>query len=202
MYVPSILLTPIEASINASLRLDPDSLAQVAAMSGQCIAVELRGLDLQIFIKPTANGILLDSSCDLPPTAILSGTPLGLLRMAAAPADSSLLLAGEVKIHGDMDLGRKLKALLQGLDLDWEELLSRYMGDILAHQVGNGIRNLKTWSQQAMSTLGRDLAEYLREESRFLPDRGELTVFLDAVDSLRADADRLEARVQRLQRQP
>lgn len=202
VYVPSILLAPVEASINASLRLDPDSLARVAALSGRCIAVELRGLDLQIFVEPTADGILLDTSSDLPPTATLSGTPLGLLRMAAAPADSSLLLAGEVQIHGDIELGRQLRTLLQNLDLDWEELLSRYTGDILAHQIGNGVRGLMTWSRQATGALSQDLAEYLREETRLLPDRGEVATFLDAIDSLRADSERLEARVQRLQQQP
>ncbi|ABA58802.1 Protein of unknown function DUF1243 [Nitrosococcus oceani ATCC 19707] len=200
MYLPSILLAPIEASVNASLRLDPDTLAQVAAISGQCIAVELRGLDLQIFIEPTAEGILLATSSDSPPVATLSGTPLNLLRMAITPSDSSPLLTGEVQIHGDIELGRKLRTLLQGFDLDLEELLSHYTGDLLAHQIGNRMRGFKAWCQRAAGTLGQDLAEYLREESQLLPNHAKVTTFLDEIDRLRADSSRLEARVQRLQR--
>lgn len=200
MYLPSILLAPIEASINASLRLDPDTLAQVAAISGQCIAVELGGLDLQIFIEPTANGILLATSSDSPPVATLSGTPLSLLRMAIAPTNSSPLFTGEVQIQGDIELGRKLRTLLQGLDLEWEELLSHYTGDLLAHQIGNRIRGFKGWSRRAASTLGQDFAEYLREEIQLLPDRAKVATFLDETDRLRADSGRLEARIQRLQR--
>jgi ubiquinone biosynthesis protein UbiJ len=59
--VPSFLLAFIAASINAALRLDPDSLDRIAAMSGKYIAVELQGLNLQVFVEPTANGILLDT---------------------------------------------------------------------------------------------------------------------------------------------
>jgi ubiquinone biosynthesis protein UbiJ len=200
--VPSILLAPIAASINAALRLDPDSLERVAAMSGKCIAVELRILNLQVFVEPTSNGILLNTFCSLPPTATLSGTPFGLLRMAAAPADSSLLSTGDVQIHGDIELGRRIKILIQELDLDWEELLSRYIGDILAHQLGNGIRSFKAWSRHAIETLGQDLAEYLHEEIQLLPNHSEVAAFLDTVDRLRADLNRLEIRIQRLHRRP
>jgi ubiquinone biosynthesis protein UbiJ len=40
--------------------------------------------------------------------------------------------------------------------------------------------------------------EYLQEESRVLAAEAELNYYLDSVDALRADADRLEARIQRL----
>lgn len=201
MYVPSIVLASIETAVNAALRLDPDSLARVAALSGTCIAVELRGLNSQFYIKPVTNAILLDTSSDLPPDTTLSGTPISLLRMMATPSDSRLLASGDVQLHGDIELGRRFKALIQNLDIDWEELLSRYTGDILAHPIGNAIRGFKTWSQQATKSLGQNIAEYLREESRILPNRGEVAIFLDSVDQLRADLDRLEARIQRLHRQ-
>lgn len=198
MYVPSILLAPIEAAVNTALRLDPDSLDRVTAMSGTCIAIELRDLDLQIYAKPTANGISLDISCDPPPDITLSSTLAGLLWMMAAPGDYSLFTSGDAQLSGNVELGQDLKALIQGLDPDWEELLSRYAGDILARPVGNSLRSLKAWNQQAIRSLGQDLAEYLREEIRLLPNGGEVAVFLDSVDQLRAHSDRLEARIQRL----
>lgn len=202
MYVPSILLAPIEATVNTALRLDPDSLDRVAAMSGTCIAIELRDLGLQIYAKPTANGISLDISCDPPPDITLSSTLAGLLWMMAAPGDYSLFASGDAQLSGNVELGQDLKALIQGLDPDWEELLSRYAGDILARPVGNSLRSLKAWNQQATRSLGQDLAEYLREEIRLLPNGGEVAVFLDSVDQLRAHSDRLEARIQRLCQQP
>jgi ubiquinone biosynthesis protein UbiJ len=46
--------------------------------------------------------------------------------------------------------------------------------------------------------LGLDVSEYLQEESRLLPTRHEVEAYLNAVDALRASADRLEQRVARL----
>jgi ubiquinone biosynthesis accessory factor UbiJ len=201
VYVPSALLTSFEKAANAALRLDPDTLGCLGTLSGKCIAVEFRGLDLQIYIEPTPEGILLKNSSDLPPDTTLIGSPVAMLQMAAAPADSRLLFTGEIQIQGDIELGRRIKSLLQGLDVDWEELLSRYIGDLLAHAAGNSIRHLTAWGQQAVQTLGYDLAEYLREEAELLPDRGEIAAYLDGVDYLRADLERLDARVQRLRQQ-
>jgi ubiquinone biosynthesis protein UbiJ len=51
----------------------------------------------------------------------------------------------------------------------------------------------------AADTLEQNLTEYLLEESRLLPKRAQVEKFLAAVDTLRADSDRLVQRVQRLQ---
>jgi ubiquinone biosynthesis protein UbiJ len=43
-----------------------------------------------------------------------------------------------------------------------------------------------------------DLSEYLQEESRIVPAKPEIEAFMDGVDILRSDVDRLHARVERL----
>jgi ubiquinone biosynthesis protein UbiJ len=43
------------------------------------------------------------------------------------------------------------------------------------------------------------LSEYLREEAQLLPDKIQIEDYMQAVDRLRADCDRLEARIKRLQ---
>ena len=43
-----------------------------------------------------------------------------------------------------------------------------------------------------------NVTEYLQEETRNLPTRIETNHFFSAVDNVRTDSDRLEARVQRL----
>ena len=44
--------------------------------------------------------------------------------------------------------------------------------------------------------------EYLQEESRLTPADAEVRHYLDAVDTLRLDTDRLEARLKRLEQNP
>jgi ubiquinone biosynthesis protein UbiJ len=45
-----------------------------------------------------------------------------------------------------------------------------------------------------------NVAEYLKEEALILPDQSQVNAFLSDVDTLRADAERLEARIARLKK--
>jgi ubiquinone biosynthesis protein UbiJ len=45
-----------------------------------------------------------------------------------------------------------------------------------------------------------NVSDYLKEESLILPDQSQVNNFLSAVDTLRADTDRLEARIARLKK--
>jgi ubiquinone biosynthesis protein UbiJ len=95
-------------------------------------------------------------------------------------------------------LGQKMQRILAGLDLDWEEPLARAFGDPLGHELARAARAAFAWQRAALNTAGLNTAEYLKEELRLLPARYEVEAFLDGVDSLRADLDRLEARIRRL----
>jgi ubiquinone biosynthesis protein UbiJ len=119
-------------------------------------------------------------------------------------ADSAdQLFSGAVAISGDTELGHNFGKLLGGLDIDWEEQLSRLTGDLLAHRIGNLARGAARWGKDALEALRQDLPEYLQEEVRLLPGRYEVEEFLTEVDRLRDDLERLEQRVRRLsERQP
>jgi ubiquinone biosynthesis protein UbiJ len=54
------------------------------------------------------------------------------------------------------------------------------------------------WGSTTADTLGKDLAEYMHEESRMLPQQAEINDFLSAIDEFRSDVDRVEARIKRL----
>ena len=87
---------------------------------------------------------------------------------------------------------------IDAIDIDWEEQLSRITGDAIAHKVGNLVRGAVKWGQQTIDTLGQDVAAYLHEERRILPARNEMEEFIAAVGKLRADIDRAQVRVNRL----
>ena len=106
-----------------------------------------------------------------------------------------------MEISGDVELGQRFKRILDGMEIDWEEHLSTLVGDVLAHQMGNLARTAAGWLKESAATLGADAAEYLQEETRLLPQDFEVDEFLAGVDTLVGDADRLEQRILRLNRQ-
>ena len=193
-------LAPLQAAINRGLRLDPSTLDRVAALSGKAIEVRLRPFDVGFYVLPGTTGIELASSLERAPDAVFSGTPLGVLRGALGRGGRRELFGDDLRIEGDTEIGRRLKSILDGIDIDWEEHASRLVGDVAAHKLGNIARGLGRWSREAGAGMADNLDEYLHEETRLVPQRAEVEEFLSAVDVLRTDADRLEQRVARLLR--
>lgn len=198
MSVPALVLAGLEITLNRYLSLDPETLSRLAGMTGKLIAVELRGVGITLYMAPHSGGIQLLQEFDGSVDAVISGTPMALARVGIGE-ERGLLFAGEVEIRGDVTLGQRFESVLRELDIDWEEQLSHLVGDAAAHQVGNLVRDALQWGVKSVDTLGRDLTEYFQEESRQLPQRDEVNKFLAAVDVLRNDVERLDARVKRLQ---
>jgi ubiquinone biosynthesis protein UbiJ len=107
---------------------------------------------------------------------------------------------GRVRVEGDTALAQHFGTILADLDIDWEEQLSKLTGNIVAHEVGRVARTAAGYADRMRATLEQNLREYLQEEARVLPTRFEIREFLDAVDVLRDDVERLGARIERLQR--
>lgn len=196
--LPQTGLAVLESVINAALRLDPDTVSRLALLAGKVIAVDLRGLDVTLFLLPGSDGLRLMGHYEGEPDTRLQGTPVALLRLnRGRPGEG--LFSGEVRIAGDIELGQRMQRVLGGLEIDWEEQLSRLTGDLLARQLGRRVSGLLQWGREAGDRLQYALADYLQEERRDLPSRYEVSGFLDGVDELRSGVDRLQARLQRLE---
>ncbi len=189
----------LEAVINRCLRLDPETWAGLAQLDGRLLAVELRGLDLTVYIRATAEGLRIGRHNPEAPQTVIKGSPVTLLQMLLSKDRESGLPQG-LEIAGDVETAQRFQTLLGGLEIDWEEQLSRIVGDLAAHQAGNALRALRHVCREARADLEQDTVEYLREEQALLPYRDEVEDFLAAVDTLRDDTERLALRVARLQR--
>jgi len=194
-----IISRGLESAFNRYLRLDPEVGARLAGLAGRVIALELRGLDLSLVIRVQGQGIAIVDEPELKPDTVLRGTPLGIIRLGFGRRNATgTLFSGDVEIDGDVETGQAFKAVLDTVDIDWEEQVSRLTGDVLAHQLGNAARHAGSWLDHARVTLEQDLSEYLQEELRVVPTRIEIENLIDAIGRLGMDADRLEARLRRL----
>jgi ubiquinone biosynthesis accessory factor UbiJ len=133
--------------------------------------------------------------------AVLAGPPLALLDLLARRADSSAPRGSErVHISGDAEIAARYRELLELARPDWEEELSRLLGDLPARRVSLAARAALSWARDAARSARANVAEYLQEESRALVSKPEVEEFLGQVDALRETADRVEARIARLER--
>jgi ubiquinone biosynthesis protein UbiJ len=191
----------LEAALNGYLGLDPVTRERLAALHGRTVGVEIVGLGLALFFTPTEAGeLLIQARHEGAPDCWLRGTPLDLLRAGDAAAGADQLFSRRVRVEGDSALAQRFGAILADIDVDWEEQLSRIVGDPVAHEVGSAARAALAFGERTGRTAQRNLTEYLQEEARLLPTRYEVKEVLDAIDVLRDDVERLAARVERLRK--
>jgi ubiquinone biosynthesis protein UbiJ len=196
--IPDVALAALEGSINRYIALDPEGARRLAGLQGRVILIEVTGFGTRLYVIPGTRGLQLYGDYAGEPDCIMRGSPLALARMSLAREKEGQLFSGEVRVEGDTHLAQAFGDLVGGLEVDWEEQLSRLVGDAAAHQVGNRIRSAGRWGRRNADALREDFKEYLQEEARLLPSRYELQAFLDDVDGLRDDTERLAARVERL----
>lgn len=182
---------------NRLLRLDPETLKHLGDLQGRVVCIEFRDLGRKLYLEPSEAGFRMSTEHATPPSVILRGSLATFARLGLDPERRGPA-PGELEIQGDAALGQTMQAILRDLDLDWEEPLARLFGDPAGHALARALRGIHAWHVQALKTFGANAAEYLQEEARLLPVRAEVEAFLDAVDVLRADVDRLAARIQRL----
>jgi len=105
-----------------------------------------------------------------------------------------------VRISGDAEVAARYRELLELARPDWEEELSRLIGDLPARRLSLVARAALSWARGFARSAQANVAEYLQEESRALVSKPEVEEFLGQVDALRETADRVEARIARLER--
>ena len=97
---------------------------------------------------------------------------------------------------GDLSLLADYQRLLKNLDIDWEDMLSQFTGDIIGHQTAQLIRTKFGWVKDRANSAQRLTKEFLTEELKTVPGKPELETFYRDVDELRLAADRAAARVE------
>lgn len=194
------LLGLMEAAVNHALQLDPATLNRLGKLSGHVIEIHCTTPKLVVFLRPHIEGLTLQGHCEHEADCRISGNALALLKLMTAENKTDALFDQQISLSGNTDLSQSLQTILADLDLDWEARLAEYIGDIAAHQVGNQVRDLTSWGQQASRSMLQNIEEYLHEEMRTLPPKAELEPFYRNIDTLTLGTDRLAARIERLQK--
>ncbi len=185
-------------ALNRLVALDPDTGAALAALDGRRIGLALEAPPVALDIRVAGGRLEVGPPTqepDLGIRATLSGalSQLPFLRPPGAPP------VGKVRINGDAELARQLQALARRFDPDWDKPFADLLGPIIGPQVARTLREALKAGANLARGLSRDAVDYLTEESRDLVGKAELSAFLDDVDAVRDRAERLAARIARLE---
>lgn len=186
-----------EKIINTALYYDPATRLGVARLSGKVLAVKITApVAFNLFIMPLEEEIQLMANWDGDVDTQLSGSLMALLQLSTTEIHN--LKYSGVTAMGDLGLLADLQKLLKNLEIDWEDMLSQFTGDIIGHQTAQVIRTKFGWAKDRAQSATRLTREFLTEEYRALVSRPELEDFYQQVDELRLAVDRAAARVEKL----
>ena len=186
----AVLETPFAFALNRLLESEPWARERLAPFAGE--TVELRAPYLPAVRFAIGEGGHL--------------TPGGeaSLKISLRPGALGALARGEdhfmreVDIEGNARLAQEVLHLARHLRWDFEEDLSRIVGDAPAHAMAQALRGLAAWHADAARRLGEGLMEYALEEGRLLVPRAQFAAFSGEVARLRDAIERLEKRLERV----
>ncbi|MCP5347294.1 MAG: hypothetical protein R3F41_17240 [Gammaproteobacteria bacterium] len=218
----SSLLLPFESLVNRCIGQDMKLAEGISRHSGKTLQLQctMPALDIYVHFYPasvtlsfaaedprvetTAAGHryanqTVDPNADAEPSAAdarISGSAVTLLGLLTDRNRS--LVNPALQISGDVEFVQSVYRLFTGMQIDWQEPLSRIIGDVPTHGLQQFLDRLKTATQQTADSVRRSLDEYLHEESRLVPPPNQVEAFDRELDALRLRLDRLQARVQLL----
>lgn len=201
---PTLLLAGIERSLNALLARDLAAPERLARLAGCRVLLRLERPSLALLLSFHSQGIDLlrqnEPDESVADTVIeLDSETLG--ELFGGESLERLMFRGKLAVRGRVHLLEEIRELFFGLEIDWEAELARWLGDIPAHSLAEGIRRLAQWGLRTQGEMRADIAEYIFEEARLLTGKSQFEVLRDHLTELGISADRLEARLHRLRRQ-
>ena len=186
--------SPFSAALNHLLEAEPWARERLAPFAGEVL--ELRAPPLPALRFGVAVDGRLAPAAGAPEPSLVITVGLDALP-AAAKGEEHLLRA--VQVAGNAKLASEVMFLARNLRWDFEEDLSRLVGDIAAHRLAEFGRDLAAWHADAARRILEGLVEYAVEERPMLVRRAELQGLASLNARLRDGIERLEKRLARLE---
>ena len=190
----STILSTLEKAVNFVLARDPNSATRLQSLAGKTILLASTEPTFDIYWLFEPNQILLRSESRDSVTASIRGPLKELVQLGV----SDKKIAKDLSVKGDLHAVEAFKELFGSLDIDWEEYLSQFTGDMVAYHVSNAARKTQDFLKNALNSLSANIAEYVQEEIKITPTKSEVTDFAQEVRELDRDVERLAAKMKKL----
>ncbi|EIJ0984488.1 SCP2 domain-containing protein [Vibrio vulnificus] len=192
-----LITAVIETSLNVLVKDNPDLEKRLLRLKGQVIQVHLQEVNKTLtFIFSQQIDVL--ANYEGQPDCYLSLKLAVLPDLKEQANITKLIKQDKLILEGDIQLAQKFAQLISDAKPDVEEWVSRVTGDVVAHSLAQGVKNVGGFVGRQAKKQQYHLAQVITEEWRLAPGPLEVAYFCDQVDDAKSDLARLEARLQEL----
>ena len=207
MPFAQLVASGIELAMNQLLKLDDDSQHRLKKLSGKSLQVTIKELPWPLLFSfseqiDVRTVITPENEFDSSPEAVDCLIELNLETLPKIKDSSQLtqlIQQKQLNLTGDIYVAQTFSALLKDLDVDWEEQLSRYTGDVVAHQTFTSMRALFDTAKSQIERGAIELGEHLTQSDSIEVKPIEMVEFSRNVTDLRSATERLSARIASLE---
>jgi len=154
---------------------------------GMVIVLEIDTLLLKFTVNN--EGQLIVNDTENPPDAHIQMTLKSLIQLITQKKKNG------ITVKGNLDLANEFSKVIENIEWEMEEDLSRFIGDIPAGEITKISKIVLKQTKKNIINLTENFIEYWQEENKILAKNDDLKTFNSNVDSLEEDVDRMEAKM-------
>lgn len=192
---PSILANILTKAIQNVLKYDTKSVKKLAPLAGKKVKLTIEPINQSVIIKIHEDTLSILTDAEIEVDTTISGKPTALFAMSTNQHIPGL---DGVSINGDATTGQFIADFLKQLKPDWEDAWCDIFGEAPGYHINQLIKNVKQAGSNLFNSVRTSSKEFLLEENRELVSPREMEAFLDQVDDLRADTDRIARKITEL----
>jgi ubiquinone biosynthesis protein UbiJ len=195
---PQVITSMLEAAVNKLATLDPTFKTRCQPLVGKRLLVEVEEAKIPLTFVVTEQRIDVLSSKDEDNDCAIK-TSLSALKELKDPNQITRLIKdGQLSLTGDLQVAQQFSELLKETDVDWEQHLSDYLGDGLAHKVAVRFRHFGEVLGSKQQDFSRIITEFAQDEAKITPHPLEVKEHHKKVNETRAKVDKMAARVAKM----
>ncbi len=165
---------------------------KLKGFEGKSIAINISNVIVNFIIKDGGQIFLIDN-CDKPDSII----EMSFETLISQITNKKI---ADISIQGDIELAKEVTDVLKKIKWDIEEDLSQVIGDVPATELAKIGRKILKETKTNLISIGDTFKEYWQEENPILAKKRHIEKFLSEVDLIAEDVDRVEAKIEVLQR--
>lgn len=189
-----LIRASLERVLNRALRADPRAPARLQQVQGKTFRLAIKGLPEPVTVAFYGTGVMLPGpeyeaiDCEL--TVGLRDLP----RLQDAGYVTKALQSGQLQLTGDAAFAQQAAAVFTGLEIDWEDQLARYVGDVPAFWGSQLLARCQQAWQQAEPPR-QTVSEWLTDESQLAVSPVHWALLDDELVELQQRLEQLEQAV-------
>jgi ubiquinone biosynthesis protein UbiJ len=185
------LLTLGQNVVNYALSLDPHTQNALSELQNRCIAIHVLSLEKTIYLHIDAHKMFLSLRAPKAVDVTIQASPKNLWHLSQKTPTPHQ----QVQMQGNMHVAQKLSHILHDFAPDWEEALAHTLGDVAGHALAQTIRHAHAYVKQTAAHILQQSADYVVDENSMIAAKPSVDYFIDEVDKVRTQCDRLLVRV-------